>query len=542
MSKKKKTGGTDPFITAAMYVMMGYIYLLVCIYPFMIARGYHITSTVKYGFLVNVSFMYSFGPLYIPTFVPLSSLLVLIGIIRSIRKSDGGFMSYIRSLNFSATDIFVGLYALSVVLSSVLSPYRDEVVWGYSGWYMGLASQAIFMFIYFAVSRLFDQRMLTDLVYASLAASAAVFIIGILQRYGLDIFDLYQGIEDKRYISTIGQPNFFSSYMIIFVFVGILAVWISEPKSFMYKAGMVHAAIGAVVLAVQDSDMAFAGLFIGMSFLFVISLEDIMRLKTFLETALVILLSWRAAGIIWYMAGPEYELEKMSLFMIQSPLMWILIAAVAAAYVFVQRKASSRLRVDMTKCRIIGRVYTAAVVLVIILLVVYIILNTKEILPEGLRVKNRYLRFDGAWGSSRGSILHDTVLSYLSLFSADPLKAFFGAGPDMFYHVIYDHVHEWSDKSFKTRVLTNAHNEWLTAFVNYGIFGGISYSGIFISAFIADVRNRMRSPAVIGAAACIIAYFSNDLFAFQQYVSTPYIFIIIGIGESIIRTCHKEER
>ncbi len=532
----------DPALRAAGYVMTGYIYLLVCMYPFIIRPGYAVTSYVKYDFLIGISYGYVAGPVFIPTFVPLSFALILIGTVLYIRNTGKGISVLFRSLRFSITDLMVGLYALFVIISSILSPYKDEIVWGFPSWNMGFASQLLFIYTYFIVSRLFDKESLKNLVYVSLIASAIVFVIGILQRFGLDIFGLYDGIGKKTFISTIGNPNFFSSYMIIFLILGIFAVWISDAKSVMYKTGIVYIVIGSVVLPLQGSDMTYVGLFMAMSFMFVMSFDSLERMKNFLEITLVILLGWRVTGIAWKLSDPEYTLHKLSKFMLFSPYVWIFMILFIFGYVLIRKKYSERVAFDMTPYRRIGTIYAWIVAAVIILIVVYIILNTKKILPDSFRSRDRYLFFNKKWGSGRGAIWHDTMLSYIEEFKEEPVRALFGAGPDQFYHVIKEHAHKWLRKIIKQKMLTNAHNEWLTAFINYGLFGGLSYIGIFISSMIRGIKSRMKSPLATGVVAIVIAYFSHDMFCFQQYVNTPYIFIIIGIGEMLCRNNKKKLR
>ena len=108
MGKKAKGQGNiteyrkaNPALSAAGYVMIGYIYLLVCVYPFIIRPGYAETSYVKYDFLIGTSYGYSFGPLFIPTFIPITFALILIGTVLYIRNTGEGVLEFMRSLRFS---------------------------------------------------------------------------------------------------------------------------------------------------------------------------------------------------------------------------------------------------------------------------------------------------------------------------------------------------------------------------------------------------------------------------------------------------------
>lgn len=530
------------WLAAVRWVTDIYLITMILIYPFVIRQGYGSTSFIKYSFLIGVSYDFSLGVVRIPTFIPISLFLILIGTIKYIRDTDGGFAGFIKGMRLSALDIAVLFYTMSLIISTVISPYKDELLWGYPTWNMGLASQFLFIMVYYLVSRFFDMLELELMVYISLAASGVVFLIGVLQRFGIDIFDLYHGMAKKGgFISTIGQSSWFSSYMIIFVVISVFIVWYFEKSELMYKAGVIHLIIGSVCLVVQNTDSAYAGLFIALSFFFVWSFDSIERMLSFLETSLVILLSWRVTGFAQIVAGDNMavRLGRLSIFMSQSPLLWILIGILALAYILLRFGVKRGRDMDISKYRLIGRIYTGLVIAVIIGLFIYIVLNTKKLLPEALLSKNNYLRFNRKWGNKRGAILHDTVLSFIAELRTDPVKGIFGVGADQFYHVIKDYVSKWTHKTNPKSVLTNAHNEWLTAFVNYGIFGGLAYLGIFVCSVARSAGHRRNAPYVMATAGCVAAYMAHNLFCYQQYICTPYIFIVIALGEQITREIHS---
>ena len=379
------------------------------------------------------------------------------------------------------------------------------------------------------------------MAYAAMLASAAVFFIEILQRFGADIFNLYNGIEDKiSYISTIGQVSWFSAYMMLFVCLGAFIVWYFDKSSRIWKAGGIHLVIGSAALVTQNTDSAFAGLFIFLTFLFVWSFDNNKRFMGFLETALIILLSWRMAGFIQILLKDRIlRLEPLSLFMSQNPLLWGLIIVIAALYLIIGWKAGHDREFDISRYSIAGRLFAAGIIAVTVLLILYIALNTKEMLPERFRSTNNYLLFNDYWGNLRGATWHDAVVSYIMEFKNEPLKGIFGAGADQFYHVLSDYSGDHVKAVLGESVATNAHNEWLTAFVNFGLFGGLAYLGIFILSIIRCSAGRHSVPYAMAVAATSAAYIAHNTFCYQQYMCTPYIFVIIAVGEQMIRTGYR---
>ena len=527
------------FMMAAGGMLLLYIYLLICLYPFLIKPGYEVTSYVKYDFLTAVSYGISAGPFRIPTLIPLSLICIIAGTGLNIKRQGKGIKDFIRNLRFSSTDIFVALYALFVIISSIVSPYRDDLILGIPQSYMGLASQFILIFIYYMTSRLLDPEELKGIVYASFVSSALVFLIGILQRFGYDIFNLYDGLENKLFISTIGQHTFFSQYMILFITLSIFMVWISEPGSVMRKVSIFHLVIASCLPCILNADMIFSGMFFALSFLFVLSFESIERMKAFFEISLIILLTFGIMGIVWYFAKPEFRLEPLPKFIMLSPCIWMAVTFFLLIYVFLRRRSGGRAGFDISKYRYIGYIYVGLLGLAVVSLTVYIILNTGKVLPENLQSRAEYLLFDPFWGNGRGAIWHDTVMSFFGELKKSPVTAVFGAGPDQYVHVVDEYVHDWI-VIYSDKVALYAHNEWLNAFINYGLFGGIAYLGVFISALIRFVKNREGTPAALGAACLVVAYLAHQFFGYQQYISTPYIFLILGIGEKAVREKIKQ--
>ncbi|MBQ9606163.1 MAG: hypothetical protein IJV16_03180, partial [Lachnospiraceae bacterium] len=152
----------------------------------------------------------------IPTYIPVVLILALIGIILYIRESGKTVITFIREIRLSATDIAALVYTAVLLLSSIISSYKDEIIWGYPTWNMGLASQFLFVALYFIISRSFDIHDLEFLTYGALFTSTIVFLIQLCQLFGFNVFHLYSGEIVRSYISTMGNINWFSSYIIIF--------------------------------------------------------------------------------------------------------------------------------------------------------------------------------------------------------------------------------------------------------------------------------------------------------------------------------------
>jgi hypothetical protein len=527
------------FLSVIRWLTDIYIFIMIGIYPFIVRAGYSTTSYLKYSFLIGISYGFKARIIYIPTFIPCVAALTLIGTVRYLKNADISFNEFIKTIKLSAVDKAVLIYGVTLVISSLVSASAGELLWGYPTWNMGLASQFLFIAIYFIISRFFDLYELELVVYEALIASAGVFLIEICQKLGFNVFGLYGNAGMMGgYVSTIGNINWFSSYAIIFTVMGAFIVWFFDRTTLLYKIGLIHLLISSLSIVTQGSDSAFAGLFVFLSFLFIWSLDSEEILMKFFGVLLVMLLCWRVVGIIRLIRGPEaMYLGDLPLFFAQNKLLWGVVVAVCIIYLLLSVRQHRGIHTDMSRFAVCKKIYVAVVLIIILMIVTYIILNTKGLLPENLSSTSKYLYFNARWGSNRGALWHDTFYSLAGEAKQEPLRMIFGRGADQYYSLLGNYVSDQTKEVLgKSTVSTNAHNEWLTAFVNYGIFGGVSYAAIFILSIVSYIRSRHSTPYVMCTAACAAAYMAHNFFSFQQFVCTPFIFIILAIGEQIIRS------
>lgn len=195
---------------------------------------------------------------------------------------------------------------------------------------------------------------------------------------------------------------------------------------------------------------------------------------------------------------------------------------------------------DISKIKNIRIIFLVLLLLGILGVVIYIYLNTTKKLPEHLQSSNHYLLFDRYWGNLRGSSWMCAVKSFLN---GDFVRKIFGCGPDGFFSFAQsffkeEMLMEWGD----SLILTCAHNEWLNALVNLGIVGGVIYIGIFISAICRFSGKAKGYPELTAIVFSVICYMGHNFFCYQQIVCTPIIFILMGVGESIIRYGKAENK
>ncbi len=511
-----------------------YLFLIFVIYPLYYENSYYNMGDAKWNFFRTVTY-YIDGPLFpIPTFLV---LLLIAFIWYQIDLMNKKGLADFWKKDVTLTDKFVLAYLIACLFSTAISPYKDYIIWGYDGWYMGMIAQFAFCALYFFVSRFWRWDDIMMALY--IIASTIVNLLGVLNRFHIDPLGMYEGLDEyyiSMFLSTLGQATWYSSYVMIFFPIGIYMYWSAE-KAWVRKISFAYLAIGFMTAITQDSDSAFFALGATLLTLFCFSFRENRSMKRFLEILLIMLLSWRVVGFL-QMAFPEKAVQLGGLmnFGSQNPLMWIPIIILAAVY-FVFSKNDKEGKVNIAELTRIRMIVFIILGVLFILTIIYIALNTMGMLPEKFSSDNWYLVFDEYWGNNRGSSWMISADCIVQTLTDDPLRFFFGAGPDGFYNTAYTyHAEELFAKWGENTILTCAHNEWLTQIINIGITGGIAYLGIFVSAFLCFVKNSEKMPELIAPTMCIAAYFAHNFFCYQQIICTPIIFIIIGAGISIVRT------
>ncbi|MDE5934128.1 MAG: hypothetical protein K2H40_16825, partial [Lachnospiraceae bacterium] len=191
-----------------------YVFLMLAVYPFYFRNKYYDIGNAKWQFFF---------------FLTAGMGAVLFGLLlfRIIEEwNPNEFKSAIKGIRLSVIDRFVLVYAATVLLSVLFSPYKEQIIWGYDGWYMGFASQMCFVLIYFCVSRYWRWDLPT--VICCLAAAFLVFLLAVLMRFGIDPLAMYKGLEEQYriiFLSTIGQATWYSSYMVVLLPLGLFPFW-----------------------------------------------------------------------------------------------------------------------------------------------------------------------------------------------------------------------------------------------------------------------------------------------------------------------------
>lgn len=418
-----------------------------------------------------------------------------------------------RLPRLSMTDICMLAYGAAVLISAICSPY-DRTPWlGYSEWYMGALSQCMFVGIYFFISRSYDESNYP--IYVGEAALAVVFLIGFANRLGFDPVKLmqpftYKSWEYSHMISTIGNINWFCGFCSVTLGFPVAGFLESQGKLKLLLFYVVSV-MGLVLLCIQGSDAGpvIAAVCIGVSLLFGLKNKSIFRRSLAMTAGMCLVMA--AYAKILRRLGTEamaaVPADGIGFDRMAWNGWWVLGAAfLILAAVFGKFSPRTAKRVSLV-LMISGGMTVAAAAIVYALR-----------LPAG----------DG-WGSGRGGLWR---FAWQGFTQGGFRQKLVGAGPDCFAPYIYSSLPAWEltpTEGFWTgTIFANAHNEWLNTLVNLGLLGTAALAAVYISS-IKRYRKLLLGMLVIAM------YGINSLISFQQVLSTPLLFMVLGLCENSVR-------
>ena len=553
-SVENKDKGTDWFFgnirDAAQFLTGCWMFLMLTIFPLYFGNKYHEIGGYKFSFFSGTSTLILF---------PAAVLAVVVLLGKMMKRDCGEWKKEI-----SLADIGVLLYMGASVISFVLSDFRTDAWEGVSGWNMGLRTQLLMGASYFLISRFFPWKNGKEkrgtglagklILYGFFAGSGITFILGILNRFGVDPLGMYKGISSSYqilFLSTIGQATWYSSYVCTVFAIGLCIFFAAKSNKIRFASGL-YCVLGFMTLVTQNSDSAFASLALLFTGLFVAACGSPDKMERFLETAILGAASFKAIGFLqWGFSDRALELGRLSVMFSRGWLSWLLLLFFSICLIvllqFEEKKGKAAVEKEWGKWKkklrlicIIG-VLSAAVLALLL-----IIGNTAGLWEKwfGITFHNQYLLFDNKWGSDRGFTWKAAAGMFAEM---TPLRKLFGAGPDCFKAYSYS-IPEYADllyQYWKPNILTNAHNEFLNLLICIGIVGLLAFLAMlgmgvwrFFKAWekkSEGTESTWLSAFVLAGMLSILAYAGHNFFCYQQVCCTPFLFIVMGLAESAVR-------
>ena len=504
------------------YGLCVYLILILAVMPFYNREGYSRIGTDQAYFFDNV--ISKIGWILLPTVA-----VYLVVLATSLRKE---FLDEIRQ-KINLTDLFAGGYGLILVISYLCSEYKEDALWGATGWYMGFCPQMALVLTYFLVSKFWNPRRW--MMYMTLVSSGLVFLLGYLNRMHVD--PLKMGVENAGFISTIGNINWYCGYLVSVFFTGVAFLWQGKGIKWWKQALlMLYVLVGFGSLLTQGSDSGLVALGAVMLAMFVMSADRSALMRMFWLVVLLL----GSAGIITYIIQAVFP-ERMNYV---GELGFLLVSKGAFLYVsiisiFVIALLYYCIKADFYPqrfFRILSITVMTAVSVMVLLAVILITVNTLNPGSLGALSELPLFTFSAWWGSGRGATWRAGWMCFAEQGFRHKL---IGVGPDAMSLYLYrdgsGEVKALVQESFGSLRLTNAHNEWMTVLVDTGIFGVVAFGGMMVTGIWRFLKEAGLEKIVCACGFCLLAYTANNMFSFQQSMNTATAFAVFGMGGAFLR-------
>lgn len=506
-----------------------FAFLFFIIMPIIIYDHYYEMAYIKWTFSQNCMII-----LFLLSAV-LSVLIGMQGLFGTKREKSGN--------TFLLVDLFVLLYGVSNFVTFLGSENPMAAWMGTDGWYMGTVMQILLLLTYWAFSR--EEMTIATVETVCLGGTVFPAIVAVFQRLGNDFLHLYWDMPDevqRDYISTIGNRTWFSGY---FCTVYPIAIWlfICESKRVTKLWLGIYLFISFACLVVTFSDSAYGAMGVVLYVAGVLSLRkkeyfaDWLKVVTLLPAACIVMEVCRrmSNGLVREARGVAKLLLdfrfNMPMFLICAALLGLLLQTknekpMTGVYTFLKKHVK------------LWCILPAAMLAVGVL---FIVLNTNGLLP--FTVESGMFVFNGMWGDGRGIIWPITLEMYQDL---SPVQKLFGVGQDCYAlhaysieYYAYAFQRIWGDA-----IMPNAHNEWLNMLVCGGLFGLISYAGIFISSIYVILKESGKSNINlgIGVVLSIFSYMVHNFFCYQQVTAVVPMFILLGMAAGSAKSAKKSTK
>ncbi|MBE5851586.1 MAG: hypothetical protein E7299_01325 [Lachnospiraceae bacterium] len=528
-----------------------YLVLLIVFYALYFVNGYEQLATHKFELLKFMSVC--FGWVMIP-FAVIYGLFYFVGQMetgRHQKKDDmptemGRKQQGKRAMfadrflyEISLTDAAILDYTCVLLLSYFLSPYKEEALWGTAGWYMGLGTQLICVGIYFFTSRFFEADRIQDFLYFIGIVSFLFMLWGLLNRFS--VYPIEMEYSAPSYISSMGNINWFCGYYSVFFCIGAVLYYNSEDIV-VRLMGFIHATIAFALGAVEGSDSAFLSLGIFFFILFLYAFTETEKMKRFLDLVALYGMSCQVLRIISICFPESLNLKNPVIdFMLGNATLLVMLAAIALRVIV---NTQDRIRGNREKNWISDYVKIRTVIIWLLILIgiayiILLVLNTNNPGSIGPLSECSAFYFNATWGSNRSTTWRDGFLIFETM---TPLQKIFGVGPDCFaIHASNNPIiFEMIEKQFGGNRLTNAHNEMITLLVNVGIWGLFTFCVAFISSVSRLIKHFPKRPMALIFIISICSYLIHNQFSFQQILNTPYIYMMLGLAECMMRNMREE--
>lgn len=416
-------------------------------------------------------------------------------------------------------DWAVVIFAVANIISSVFSKYGNDVWIGKNSRLQGGLIILIYAIIYFIISNNLSQKSVFQPLLV--LSFCIVSLVAILNSFDIDILGIISGLteDDKeRFISTIGNINFFSSYVCL-CFPFIITIYCNTEEIVKKYHYLIAVILGSLAMVLTSSESFVIGFIAFLIIYLFFCFKNSVKLIRYLETLIILFIT---SAIFSYIL----KLANICNYIISDLLRILLNPFVAGCIIilcFIMRAIIKKHNECITVIRNVYIILLAVSFITIAFLFVYA--NFKS-----LGFLDKYFKITDSWGTSRGYI-YKKCFEILKDFSVK--EWLIGIGPETLQNVF-----DYSGGDF----IDQAHSEYLQFLLTTGTVGLLSYLFIICSVTILIVKELMDDNISIALFMGLIAYWFQAMFNIAQSFTTPFVYLFIAIISGIYKNKISERR
>ena len=495
----------------------------------MIARGIILMTLVVFPLFIGSSKYVSLSwekALFFWILALASGIVFLL--FYTVYFSDGGRPkeNILRSL--SPVDWAVLAYFLIATLSNILSPHPDVVWLGMTERYDGWFTTAGVVLIYFIISRWYKPK-LTDAVFFA-ASSILVCLIGVLQFFSMDIFNLFPYERFPQYTSltiffrtTLGNVNVLSAYTcmtivlfgvlyaksqgrlrFLFLFASVFNFWLLHIAGAGADAGKVSVLGVMVVLIpcwIAQRETFGRILFLSSLWGFVFMLYNWILLYRPLS------------------AWGDVPADLVS----PIPVLYVFILSVAGVML-------SALLIFFKPSIWLPEKNAFRIGCMVLLVMIAGLLGIIEIAGANLPAENPVFQarevlhgnIQDDFGSNRGFVWRKSIEASFN-------QPILGTGSDTFYYALGKETQSEAVERYGV-IFDKAHNDFLQNLLCHGLPGLLAYLSILIGLIVKAFKKIAKDGFLLAIMAAVGAYMIQGFFGVNTTIVMPIFWVFLAMA------------
>lgn len=403
------------------------------------------------------------------------------------------------------------VFAWVFLLSCLLSADPSGAVLGERNRYQGATAILLYTGLYFFLSRRADPGK--SFVYWLLGGFFCAAGLGVLNHLGADPLGLIAPLSDfdrGRFVSTVGNINFFGGYISLTLPVCLTLLLTAERRSFRWGLGLlgILGLWGGMASKSESTVLGLGAALAVLPFLLRDRPESLRRFPLLLPCLALAMQGFR--GLAAATGGDGFSA-------LTGLLLRPAVSAALAAFGMVlwwalRRRSPGALR------RLV-RAYGWCLGAGLLAAVLLVLLANTVIPSDRLGTLERYVVLDADWGTDRGEVWRFC----LDVYGDFPWwRKLLGGGPGVLARA------DALRPVFSDARLDSAHNEYLHYLLTTGALGLLSYLALLASTA-RDALRRDGSALSLALLAGCAGYAAQAAVSIAQPATTPLFFLFLSV-------------